>query len=516
MSSDSSTSTSSLYSSSSRITSMYSNMDTDAIVKKLCSRQQAKIDKEYQEKTTYTWKQEALTEISDAVEDFSNAYCSVLGSSSMLKNSTYIAYNVTTSDTSGAVSVSADSSAYANSVAVSVQQVAKNSSLTGKSGISKNGELSEYNTAKLSDLEFKTPLTAGPDGNISFSINGKTFSFTPDATLQSMINTVNSDADAGVTMTYSRLTDSFSLSADAGGADSSIAIKNISGNAFGDGGAFGIAEGTTKNGQNAKVTINNVPVEKNNNGFTIDGLTYEIKNTTGTAITFNVARDYTTTTDAVQGFTDALNTLIDKINKYTTAKDNSKDYPPLTEAQRDDMTDDQIKKWEDKAKIGILRYDSGLESLVSGLKNAFFSSAGGTGKSGASVGISTGSYFDKDAGLLQVNTDTLKDALASDPDTVMQIFTGGSSTVSSDQKGVVYKVKEAVNSYLDHSDETLDSIDDTLKKITSTMKDMKKDLSDLADKYYRKFSKMETALSKLNSTSSMVSSMFGGSSGSNS
>lgn len=511
MSTDSSTSTSSLYSSSSRITGMISNLDTDSIVKNLCSGQQAKIDKEYQQKTTDTWKKEALTDISDAVKDFSDSYCSVLGSSSMLKNSTYVSYDVTTSDTSGAVSITADSSAYENSVNVSVQQVAKNSCVEGTHNISKNGELSAYNTATLADLQFLTPLTAGTNGKIEFSINGKSFSFSTDTTLQSMINTVNSDTDAGVTMVYSRLTDSFSITADSGGADSSVTVKNISGNAFGTNGAFGIAEETFKNGQNAKVTINNVSVVKDSNNFTIDGLSYEIKKQTDNDISFQVNRDYSASTDAVQKFVDSLNTLIKKINDYTTAKDNSQDYPPLTEAQKDDMTSDEITKWETQAKSGILRYDSGLESLVSGLKSAFFTSAGGTGQTATSVGISTGGYFDTDSGTLELNTDDLKNALSSNPDTVLSIFTGGTSTSASDQQGVIYKIKSAVSSYLNISDDTVDSIGKDIKNIDTKTKDMKDKLSDMAEKYYEKFSNMESALSKLNSTTNMISSMFGSS-----
>ncbi|MPN44838.1 Flagellar hook-associated protein 2 [bioreactor metagenome] len=113
-----------------------------------------------------------------------------------------------------------------------------------------------------------------------------------------------------------------------------------------------------------------------------------------------------------------------------------------------------------------------------------------------------------------MDTDALTKALASDPDAVVSIFTGGSSTSSADQQGVVYKVKAALTSYLDLSGDTLDSISDKLDKIDSTMDDMEDKLSDLSDKYYEKFSKMETALSKLNSTASMISSMFGTSSSS--
>lgn len=623
----SSSSVNSLYSSTSRLTGLFSDLDTDSIVKDLCSTQQSKIDKEYQEKTTNEWKQDALNEISDAVKNVSNTYCSVLGTSSMLKNSNYTSYKTTTSDTSGAVSLTASFSAFDDNVKISVQQLAENASVssgsisksvsntldtsatladldlatplttddsgnvsftingkafsfssdttlnsmmstinadtdaavtmsysasadsftiasdvdgaditianssgncfgedsafgigegtvnqsvTSSSTVSRTvyGELSSKNTATLGELNFATPLTAGSDGNISFKINGTKFSFSTDTTLQSMINTINTDSDAGVTMKYSRLTDSFTITADDGGADSSVSIENISGNAFGTDSAFGIAEGTTKNGQNAKVTINGVTVTENSNNFSIDGLTYELNDTTTQDISFKVERDYSASTDAVQSFVDALNTLITTVTGYTDADDNSLDYPPLTESQKDDMTEDQIEKWETKAKSGILRNDSTLESLVTNIKNAFFSSAGGTGQNATSIGITTASYFDENSGELQLDTDALKEALASDPDTVISIFTGGSSTANSENQGVVYKIKSALGLYLDISDDTLDTISNNLDKIDDTMDTMEDKLSDMADKYYEKFSNMETALSKLNSQSNMLSSMF--------
>ena len=641
--SSTSSSTSSIYSSTSRITGMFSSMDTDSIVKSLCSPEQTKVDKKYQAKTVAQWKDDALTNIQDAVKDFSNTYASVLGTSSMMSSSTYLSFSVKTADTSGAVSITADSTSSASSVSVSVSQIAKNASVTSTKSVSSGTELASSNTTTLGQLAFANKLTFGSDGALSFSINGKAFKFTSDTTLQSMINTVNSDLDAKVTMKYSRLTDKFTITADEGGADSSLSIQNIVGNAFGTDGAFGIAEGSTSNlttasqssssevtsgtisasstlealsssftnaltfdsnnqlsftvnsktftfdktstlqsmmdtvnsdstanvtmaydsstkkftitsdtsgkggtvtianvsgnafgtnsafgiaegttsgtgltgsekGQDAKVTIDGTTVTKDSNAFSIDGLTYNISGTTSSAVQFNITRDYSATSDAVQKMVDALNTLITTVNSYTTAKDYSSDYPALTESQRDEMTTDEITKWETKAKSGILRHDSSLESLVTGITNAFFTSAGGTGKAATAIGISTASYFTSSAGQLTLDTDKLKEALAENPDQVLSIFTGGSSTSVSDQQGVMYKLKSAFSTYLDDSKSTLSSLDTEIDNDDDDLTTLKDKLSDAAEKYYNKFSAMETALSKLTSSSNMLSSLFGTSS----
>jgi flagellar hook-associated protein 2 len=495
---------------------MYSQLDTDSLVKKMVSGQQTKIDKVYQTKTTNQWKEDAWNDIKDAVNDFADAYTSVLGSSSMLKNSTYESYSVSTSDTTGAVKLTAGSDAVASNVKVTVSQLAVNASATSSATVSASGktEISSSNTTALSGLSLAKPLQFNSKGNLSFSINGKTFSFSKDTTLQNMINTVNADEDAGVTMKYSRLTDKFSVTADSGGASSKVVIKNIDGNAFGTGSAFGIDDGTYNTGvQDAKVTIDDgsgaTTITRDSNNFTIDGMTYDLRDTTASPISFSVNRDYSATTDAVKKFVDATNTLLTKINTYTSAKSYSEDYPPLTEAQKEDMTEEQIKNWETKAKSGVLRHDSTLEKLVSDLKSAFFTSAGGTGDNATSIGLSTASFYSSNAGQLTLDEDALKSALASDPTKVLNIFTGGSSSAASDQQGVVYKLRSTISSFKKSSTTAISTLTTKIDNATTSISDLEDKLSDLSERYYKKFSEMETALSKLNSTSGMLSSLFG-------
>lgn len=515
------TTVSSLSGSSSRITGLYSQLDTDSLVTKMVSGQQTKIDTVYKTKTTDQWQEDAWNDITDAVEDFADAYTSTLGSTSMLKSSTYATYTVSTADTTGAVKVTAGSDATATNVKVSVSQIAVNASVSSGSTVSAAGktEISAYNTAALTDLSLKTPLQFDTSGNLSFAINGKTFTFSKDTTLQTMISTVNADSEANVTLKYSRLTDKFSVTADKGGSTSQVVIKNISGNAFGENSAFGISSGTfTEGRRDAELTIDDgsgpVSVTKDSNNFTIDGVTYDLRDTTSSAISFSVEQDYSATTDAVSKFTDALNTLLTKITAYTTAKSYSEDYPPLTEAQKKDMTEEQITAWETKAKSGVLRHDSTLEKLVTDLKSAFFTPAGGTGESATAVGISTASYYSSNAGQLTVDEDALKNALASDPGKVIAIFTGGSSTVSAAQQGVVYKLRNVVSDFKKTSKTAVTNLTTKIDNETSSISDLEEKLNDLSERYYKKFSDMETALSKLNGTSGMLSALFGTSSSS--
>ena len=503
----------STYSSASRITGLFSDMDTDALVESMCSNQQSKIDKQEQKVTSYEWYTEALNDVIDYTKEFSNTYCSTLGSSSMLKSSTYYSYNVTSDSTGNEVSLVSSSMALLGDYSVKVTQLAENANISSSDKVSADGvEISSSNTATLAQLSFANALEFDSAGNISFEINGSKFKFSKDTTLQSMINTVNGDEDANVTMKYSRLTDAFTITADSGGEDSCVEINNISGNAFGDNSAFMIKEISVRNGCDSTADINGTVVTRDSNEYSIDGITFELnKVTEGTHneyVNFNVEHDYSSTVSAISSFVEGFNTLISKFNSLVSAEDNSYNYPPLTKAQKAEMSEDQITAWEKNAKSGILHNDTDLENLISSLKEAFFSQVGGTGKNSTSIGISSGSYYGTDKGLIVLDTDALTSALESDPESVITMFTAGSTSSSSSQKGIMYKIKSALTSYKETSEDLISDTELKLDGKESEISDLEDRLDTLAENYYKKFSAMETALATLNSQASYISQIF--------
>ena len=623
----------SVYSSTSRITGLYSQLDTDQIVKDLLKVQQNKVDSRDQEKTTKEWYYDALGSVKDLVKEFKDTYLSTQGEKSMLSSAAYKSYSAEMSETS-AVSVATSSNALTGSYTIdSITQLAQNASVSSAGRISKDGtSISEYNSAKLQDLDFATKLVFDGQDQISFKINDISFTFDEETTLQTMINTVNADKDAGVTMKYSRLTDGFTVTADEGGADSSVKIENVSGNAFGSGGAFGIAEGTAgdefaavafslgpiassadgltrystlgeldtavsgelfdggtdisfdingevftfdgstsildmmyavnssaagvtmsfdsdaiafaitsdETGEDAEVTITNisgnafgtsgafgidectvqgsvygetgqdavcsiegVSVTRDSNDFTIDGITYALKQTTSEAVDFTVSRDYSATVDAVKDFIDAYNELAEKLGALTDEKVYG-DYKPLTAEQEDELSETQIEKWNEKAKSGLMRNNDELEAFLRNIKSAFFSSLGGTEETMASIGITSASYFSEDAGKLLVDEKKLMAALDENPEMVISMFT----EADDDSKGLVYRIFDEVNSYLDVIEENEETTTKQIGKLDKKIEEMEDDLEAMADRYYNKFAVMEQALAKLNSMSGMLSSLF--------
>ena len=499
--------------SSSRITGIFSTLDTDTLVKNLCAPQQSKIYKQQQKKKRYEWFMEAVNYLRDTAKEFQNKYCSALGASSMLKSSTYYSYTITSLSTNNAVTLAGRSNALEGNYTVKVLQLASNATAKSSGTVSKNGtEISSNNTATLGSLSFENDLVFDESGKIKFEINGEVFEFTKDTTLQTMINTINNSPTANVTMKYSRITDSFTIEADEGGANSSVTIKNISGNAFGENSAFKINEGTYKNGKDSITEINGVTIQRNSNSFEIDGISYTLnavtKDTSEETLAFTVKRDYSATVEAITEFIKAYNDLIIYLNKLATEKDFSHDYPPLTAAQEEEMTEKQIEKWNEKAKSGILSRDLNLERLIRDLKSSFFTPAGGTGIAATSIGLSGGIYKSSDSGLIIVDEDALTRALEQRPETVISIFTGGSSSASPENQGVMYKIRNAITVYNNATNESLRTTENNISDISKYTSKLEDKLNGLAERYYNKFAAMETALAKLNAQASYISMLF--------
>lgn len=489
----------------SRITGMYSGLDIDALVKSMASKQQAKIDKAFQTQRRQEWLKEALSSVRTEINTFMNTYINSDATNSMFRASTFYTYKVTAASTSQAVAVTATSSAVEGRYTVEVAQLAQNAFVTSAGRISKDGtEISSSNTTTLAELNFKNALEFDENGKISFAINGKVFTFTKDTTLQTFLNTINNDPDAKVTMKYSRLTDSFTITSDVDGENGSVLIRNISGNAFGENSAFQIGEGLYKNGQDAVVTVNGVELRRSSNTFTVDGVTFNLLDETSEPLTFVVERDYSATVDAVKSFVEAYNTLTEKLKALLNEKDESRNYPPLTEAQRKELSEKEIEAWEEKAKSGLLRNNPMLRTLLNTLRSAFFTTLGGTGLNMSSIGLTTAGYYEENAGQLVLDEEKLRKALEKNGDQVVQMFLGGAGS----EKGLVTLFRDAFSQARKSIVSSLDTISEKIGDYGDLIVRLEEQYDEISERYYNKFSAMETALARLNSQASFISQLF--------
>mgnify|MGYP000011081440 CR=1 FL=1 len=275
-------------------------------------------------------------------------------------------------------------------------------------------------------------------------------------------------------------------------------------------------------GSNAQIELNGAVFENTTNNFSINGLTIQ-----ATALTGNEAVTITTDTD-VDGIYDTIKDMLSEYNELIKTLDtaynaeSAKGYEPLTDDEKESMSDDEVEKWETKIKDSLLRNDGTLSSVVSSMKNSMLAGITIDGKTYnlSDFGISTGSYFststnekgvyhidgDEDDSTSKGNTDKLKAAIANDSDTVIKFFSqlannlystlnkklGTSNSMSSYMS--IYNDKEMATQYSEYK---------------TKISDQETKISTWEDYYYKKFSRMESALASLNSQASSISGLFG-------
>ena len=270
----------------------------------------------------------------------------------------------------------------------------------------------------------------------------------------------------------------------------------------------------------SKIILNGAEMTSSSSTVSVNGLTIELTGTTKAdeTITFSVSNDVDGVYNSIKEFLKEYNSVM--LEMYTLYNaESAKDYEPLTSEQKEAMTDDEIELWEDKIKKSLLRSDSTLSSIMQSMRSAMMTSVTVDGKrySLASFGIMTSTnyteggqlhiYGDADDATYSSQDDKLKVALANDPETVTkvlsEIFTNLRTTMSQKMSSVK-GYKSSLSFYNDLKIKSdISDYEDEIEKWEDK-------LADLEDSYYSKFTAMETALAKLQSQQTSLSSLFGG------
>ena len=277
------------------------------------------------------------------------------------------------------------------------------------------------------------------------------------------------------------------------------------------------------NGEDAEITLNGAPFTSSSNTFEVNGLTITCKGeTNGEVISLTTENDVSGIYDMVKNFIKEYSSLINEMDKLYNA-DSAKGYEPLTDEEKDSMSEKEVEKWEEKIKDSLLRRDSTLSTVSSAMKEIMASSftVGGKSMSLADFGIETLGYFnaadneknayhingDEDEETLKTKDNTLKEMITKDPNTVVDFFTQLSKSL--------YGKLDKLMARSDYS--SLNSVYDDKKMkedyddYTSKIKTAEQKLTDYEDKWYKKFSAMETALAKMQSNASAITGLLGGS-----
>lgn len=394
----------------------------------------------------------------------------------------------------------------------------------GTLGLTKASASNKINSGStLSDLGFKPEA----DGTYKLNINGTEISLDKKSTISSMMSAVNKSA-AGVTMTYSSLTNSFTLESKEFGGAGKVEVGDTSlGRSLGlvdDNGTVGASEG-----QNAIFEINGQEVYLNDNTYTLDGNTFTFNDnmTIGETYTVNIAKDSTTVKDALKKFVESYNKLIDDVYGYigkSPAKDDDGNtYEPLTNAEKEEMSEDEITKWEEKAKQGVLYNDSTVSTVMSQMRSALYTNVtldDGSKFGIYNLGIKTSSEW-SEHGKLQIDENAFDKAFENNEDAIIKLFTDSDTGMMKKLNSVIdgaVKSSGAANTRgtlvrkAGKADSSV-TTDSTIYKEMVKMQDRLKELQDRYDTkeeyWWKVFTNMETAMADLNSQTSYISSYLG-------
>lgn len=502
-----------------RMTGLASGMDTQSIVEQLVEVKSYKKTDLKNEQTKLGWKQEAWKDLNKKMYSF---YTNKLGE--MRFESFFNKKSASIVDSSIA-KVSAEGSAVNGTQSLAVKQLAKTHYITSK----------EYGN-NITGQSTVAEAIPGMEIPKKLSVNGKTIEITDKTTMNEL---AEGFASAGLNASFDNSTHRLFISAKESGEAGRFEIKQLDGEGNAVDAAdlletMGLSEAggaSVIEGQDAKVILNNAEFTSNTNNFNINGLSITATKVSEKLSDDPSKNDYVTTNvsvdtdvdgiyDAIKDFFKEYNELINEMSRLYNA-DSARDYKVLSEEEKDAMSDEEVEKWEKTIKDSLLRRDDNLGTALEMFKTGMLASYDikGTTFSLSSFGMGAISYFeaadnekyaihidgDKDDSNTASQKDKLRNAIANDLDSVKSFF--------SKMSGDLYKTMtkqmastEYRSVYSMYDDKALQSEYD---KYTKDIAKEEEKLSDYEDKWYDKFSKMESAMEKVNSKSTAISSLLG-------
>ncbi|WP_333859925.1 flagellar filament capping protein FliD [Clostridium sp.] len=431
--------------------------------------------------------------------------------------------------------------------------------------------VSASSTTALTDLSSDFDLNKNLILNLNY--NGKDVSVTLDnsstgkngsATVDDLITAIETATGGAVTGNFDDMTGKFTFQTKATGSTASLAIKETYTDDEGTSyttdedllKALGMEDGNlyvSAQGSDAVVTItepgstSGTILTESSNTFTVNGVTYTVTSTTDEdkPVNISLTKDTSQMHDLITDFLDDYNKIVDNIQTKLSEKKDY-DYSPLTDSQKEDMSDSDIANWDKKAKQGILRNDDNLQNLLTSLRSAFTSPVlDSNGNSVSSVyfgsmgdntlGIDTSNDYTQGSKITIEDDTKLIDALTNNADEIMKLFTTKSTSTDSTEKfnqsGIFQRMDQIIKDNVGVIGSSYNTA--TLTKYANVQDDYSvtggsgsgtlpdqiyqkqlliDKLTDLMDdheeKYYKQFSALETALESLSAQQSIISSYF--------
>jgi flagellar hook-associated protein 2 len=339
--------------------------------------------------------------------------------------------------------------------------------------------------------------------------------------LNTVFNKINS-SELGVTALYDSFSDKITLTRKETGDFNTSGNEIITSAGFLDDVLkFGAGSPAETGGKNAKFTINGLETERKSNTFEMSGVTFTLKDTFTTsdpAVSINVTNDTTAVFDNIKKYVTLYNETIAKIQAKTD-ETRYRDYQPLSDEERESLTDKQQEQWDEKAQSGLLRKDSILTGALSQMRSDFYStlsaSTGSQFTHLSSIGITTTSNY-REGGKLLIDEAKLKKAIEENPEDVEKLFT--SSGATSGEKGIITNLYDNLKTTMDKLNAKAGTSSSTsqqftigrnLSSIDNQINRFEDRLTQVEDRYWAQFTAMEKAIQRSNDQMSYLMQQFG-------
>ncbi|AOM81931.1 flagellar hook-associated protein 2 [Salisediminibacterium beveridgei] len=511
-----------------RLSGFATGMDINQMVTDLMRAERMPVDRMQQDKQLMEWRMEEFRNINRKLDTFrTNIFDGIYRSANMLAKTG-------TSTDEAKVRVSASPNATPGNMRInSVSNLAESAVRVSDALTAAEGETATRQTT-LADLTGSDQDTFSMDVTTMTSTGEKnvTFEFSKEAKVDDVLKEING-SELGLSAFFDTQTGQVSFSREetgvydsegnlfmgSDGAPDQIVFSGELAEAFGT----GDDQGTALNGSNAVLNINGIETERGSNTFTENGLTITLRATfeSGT-VTVGSATDTDRIFDTIMDFVNEYNELVEHATEKLR-EDQKRDFRPLTDDQRDAMSEREIEKWEEQAMSGMLRNDrilrSGFENFRSAMYTPVQLGEGASFNQLAQLGITTSSNF-RDGGKLEVNEDRLRERINQDPEAVYQLFTADGDTRN--EKGLARRIRDSANGLIDSISReagglrgrnlnhqfvlgrSMDQLDDRISNF-------ERRLQQVESRYWAQFNAMEKAVAQSNSQAeSMFAQMYGG------
>lgn len=502
-----------------RMFGMASGMDIDKMVDKLMKAESMPLQTMKQDKQIFEWRRDDYRDMNKILQELDNTIFGGIDRQSNLMSKTV------TSSNESAVTATASADAAETSTQINVTQLASSATWVSSNAPDQSGNYVTSSTTL--DL-----TVTNPDGSTN-KVDDITIESTDS--FDDVIRKINDSKDLKVNAFYDSANDKFVMTSELTGKSVDLTVNNTATADFFDKIGFSTAtagdnlwidsnnDGVIENGNkgtDAQFTINGYATSRTTNQFTINNVSYTLKDTTATPATLTVSQDIENGVEVVSKFVEKYNEAIEKIHTELNEK-HYRDYPPLTDKQKEEMSEHEIELWNEKARSGMLANDTILSGGLTQMRVDLYSSVENANVSSdfnqlAEIGITTSNDY-KENGKLILDKDKLREALSEDPEAVYDLFNAEGNTF--EEKGLASRLRDTIENTMDEVERKAGNtgmvqeqftLGRRIDQMNEEIDAFQRHLSDVENRYYRQFTAMEQAIQRANQQSAFIMQNMGG------